>query len=219
MRHNTIQYLLSLKSAPHRNTTPAPCLRWSEALHGVARDGLATSFPQIIGVASSLNTSLWSKLGAMTGIEARGKNNDRTATGQYQGLTLWAPNVNIFRDPRWGRGQETPGEDPTVNGAYAAAYIGGLQGDEASNGALLSSACVKHFAAYSEETDRDSFPAVVTNADMQDTYLPAFEAAVVDGAASCVMVRGVADLPQRRGEGELLTRCFRLPQASVRACA
>jgi len=88
---------------------------WSEALHGVARDGLATSFPQICGVASSLNKTLFHLVGNVTGTEARGKNNDRTRGGMYQGLTMWAPNINIFRDPRWGRGEETPGEDPTVN--------------------------------------------------------------------------------------------------------
>ena len=160
---------------------------WSEALHGVARDGLATSFPQIIGVGSSFNDSLWQALGEMTSTEARGKNNDRTSSDIYQGLTLWSPNVNIFRDPRWGRGQETPGEDPTINGNYGIAYVTGLQGDEATSGYLRTSACLKHFAAYSEETDRMSFAAVVTNQDMQDMYTPAFEAGVTEGKASCVM--------------------------------
>ena len=91
---------------------------WSEALHGVARDGVATSFPQIIGTSSSFNRTLWHATGQATGVEARGKNN-ALAGGMYQGLTLWAPNVNLFRDPRWGRGQETPGEDPKENGEYA----------------------------------------------------------------------------------------------------
>ena len=80
-----------------------------------------------------------------------------------------APNINIFRDPRWGRGQETPGEDPTINGEYGAAYVKGMQGDEATNGYLRTSACLKHYAAYSEETDRESFAAVVTAQDMEDT--------------------------------------------------
>ena len=100
---------------------------WNEALHGLARDGVATSWPQVIGVSSSLNVSLWRALGVLTSTEARGKNNDRTLGGTYQGLTLWSPNVNIFRDPRWGRGQETPGEDPTISGEYATAYVSSLQ--------------------------------------------------------------------------------------------
>lgn len=83
---------------------------WSEALHGVARSGLATSFPQICGVAASYNRSLWRAIGEATSLEGRGKNNDRTNGQIYHGLTFWAPNINIFRDPRWGRGEETPGE-------------------------------------------------------------------------------------------------------------
>jgi len=157
---------------------------WSEALHGVARDGLGTSFPQIIGVASSLNRSLWLALGELTSTEGRGKNND--LRGEiYQGLTFWAPNVNIFRDPRWGRGQETPGEDPSINGEYAVHYVQGLQGNDAKY--LKTSACLKHYAAYSEEQDRTSFAAVVTKQDMEDTYLPAFEAGVTRGNASSIM--------------------------------
>ena len=148
---------------------------WSEALHGTARDGLATSFPQIIGVASSYNHSLFQALGEVTGTEARGKNNGKASWpgdgGMYHGLTMWAPNVNIFRDPRWGRGQETPGEDPTLNGAYAEQFIGGMQGDESATGYLRTSACLKHYAAYSEEQGRNSFPAVVTPQDMVDTVL------------------------------------------------
>eukprot|EP00937_MAST-01D_sp_MAST-1D-sp2_P005234 g5234.t1 len=176
------------------------------ALHGVARDGVATSFPQIIGVASSLNRSLWTAVGDATSTEGRGKNNE--LTGQlYQGLTFWAPNVNIFRDPRWGRGQETPGEDPTVNSEYAAAFVQGMQGTHPKY--LKVSACLKHFAAYSEETSRDSFAANVTAQDMeppprhsltpgrsrafsslrtlQDTYLPAFQSGVEKGNASGIM--------------------------------
>ena len=160
---------------------------WSEALHGVARDtGIATSFPQIIGVASSYNTSLFKSLGTLTGTEARGKNNH--LDGQiYHGLTMWAPNINIFRDPRWGRGQETPGEDPTLNGMYAENYIQGMQGDESQNNYLLTSACLKHYAAYSEETGRESFAAQVQAQDMLDTYLPAFENGIKKGKASGLM--------------------------------
>ena len=88
---------------------------WSEALHGVARDGIATSFPQVIGLGSTMNKSLWYSIGNATGVEGRGKNNKRSYNNKnFVGLDFWAPNVNIFRDPRWGRGQETPGEDPTI---------------------------------------------------------------------------------------------------------
>ena len=162
---------------------------WSEALHGVARDGVATSFPQIIGVASSFNNSLFEALGVLTGTEARGKNNGRGFGdgAMYHGLTMWAPNINIFRDPRWGRGQETPGEDPTFNAAWAQYYVGGMQGDEQKNGYLRASACLKHYAAYSEEQGRNSFPAVVNAQDMTDTYLPAFQAGVQKGKASGLM--------------------------------
>jgi len=159
---------------------------WSEALHGVARDGVATSFPQIIGVSSSFNNTLFNLLGNLTGTEARGKNNALDGD-QYHGLTMWAPNINIFRDPRWGRGQETPGEDPTLNSHYAKEYVSGLQGDETKNGFLRTSACLKHYAAYSEETGRTSFGAVVNSQDMQDTYLPAFEYGVKEGKASGLM--------------------------------
>ena len=159
---------------------------WSEALHGVARDGLATSFPQICGAATSLNRSLWFAMGETTGIEARGKNNDRSRTSIYQGLTMWAPNVNIFRDPRWGRGEETPGEDPTINGEYAVSFVSGMQGPP-SGKYVRAAACLKHYAAYNEETGRLSFPAVVTAQDMEDTFLPAFEAGVERGHAVGIM--------------------------------
>lgn len=157
---------------------------WSEALHGVARDGVATSFPQICGVAASYNRSLWNQIGQVTSTEGRGKNNEYSGK-QYDGLTFWAPNVNIFRDPRWGRGQETPGEDPTMNGEYAVEFVTGMQGDDDKY--VKVSACLKHYAAYSEETDRLEFPAVVTSQDMEDTYLPAFQAGVEKGKATSIM--------------------------------
>merc|ERR1712166_903050 len=158
---------------------------WSEALHGVARDGVATSFPQICGVAASYNRSLWHMIGDATSTEGRGKNQEYSGQ-MYHGLTFWAPNVNIFRDPRWGRGQETPGEDPTLNGEYAIEFVHGMQGDQ-SSGFLKTSACLKHYAAYSEEQGRNSFAAVVTAQDMEDTYLPAFEAGITKGNASGLM--------------------------------
>jgi len=158
---------------------------WSEALHGVARNGVATSFPQICGVGASYNRTLFNAIGDVTSTEGRGMNND-VGGGMYHGLTFWAPNVNIFRDPRWGRGQETPGEDPTLNGEYAIEFVHGMQGDQ-SSGFLKTSACLKHYAAYSEEQGRNSFAAVVTAQDMEDTYLPAFEAGITKGNASGLM--------------------------------
>jgi len=158
---------------------------WSEALHGVARDGVATSFAQIGLIGASYNRTLWNKIGDVTATEGRGMNNGLRG-GLHQGLTFWAPNINIFRDPRWGRGQETPGEDPHMNGEYAAAFVPGMQGNE-SSGYLKVSACLKHFAAYSEEQDRHSFPAMVTSQDMEDSYLPAFQAGVEKAHPSGLM--------------------------------
>ena len=160
---------------------------WNEALHGVARDGVATSFPQIMGVASSLNKTLFSMMATVIGDEARGKNNDCFSAGSklYGGLTMWAPNINIFRDPRWGRGEETPGEDPTVNAEYVKQFVPGLQGTDPKY--TKAGACLKHYAAYSEETGRLGFAAYVTSQDMEDTYLPAFEAGVEDGKAIGIM--------------------------------
>ena len=107
---------------------------------------------------------------------------------------MWAPNVNIFRDPRWGRGQETPGEDPIINGEYGVAFVSGMQGS-AEGKYLRAAACLKHYAAYSEETGRGGFPAVVTAQDMEDTFLPAFEAGVERGHAA---VRHASAHKQRR---------------------
>eukprot|EP00912_Choanoflagellata_sp_UC4_P002009 UC4_evm6s1289 len=157
---------------------------WSEALHGVARDGLATSFPQICGVAASMNKSLWHSIGDVTSTEGRGKN--QQYTGQmYHGLTFWAPNINIFRDPRWGRGEETPGEDPLINGEYAKQFVTGMQGNDEKY--VKVSSCLKHYAAYNEESGRNSFPAMVTSQDMEDTFLPAFQAGIEDGKATSIM--------------------------------
>ena len=158
---------------------------WSEALHGVARDGVATSFPQICGVASSLNKTLFHAIGDVTGTEARGKNNDRTRGDIYQGLTMWAPNINIFRDPRWGRGEETPGEDPQINGDYVTQFVTGMQGTDKTY--IKAGACLKHYAAYSEEAGRQGFAAVVTAQDMEDTYLPAFSVGVEKANAVGIM--------------------------------
>lgn len=164
---------------------------WSEALHGVARNGVATSFPQICGVAASLNRTLWHGVGDVTSTEGRGKNNDVQSNGggMYHGLTFWAPNVNIFRDPRWGRGEETPGEDPTLNGDYAEQFVTGMQSLAPFGGStsIKVSACLKHYAAYNEEAGRNSFAAMVTSQDMEDTFLPAFQAGVEKGNATSIM--------------------------------
>ncbi|KAJ3700511.1 hypothetical protein LUZ61_004216 [Rhynchospora tenuis] len=185
---------------------------WTEALHGMAYGGKgsihwsfsgifkATSFPQVIVTAASFNPQLWYKIGEAISTEARGIYNN----GQLEGLTLWGPNVNLFRDPRWGRGQETPGEDPLHISKYATMYVRGLQGDSFEGGqakALKTSACCKHFTAYDLEkwgsASRYSFNAVVTAQDLEDTFQPPFKSCVQDGHASCLMcpfnrVNGVA---------------------------
>ncbi|KAF7809507.1 putative beta-D-xylosidase 6 [Senna tora] len=191
---------------------------WSESLHGIAPNGpgvsfsgtipSATSFPQVIVTAASFNRSLWSLIGSAIAIEARAMYN----VGQA-GLTFWAPNINIFRDPRWGRGQETPGEDPMVTSAYAIEYVRALQGANwkgsgetrngfgekrvlSDNGAesddgLMVSACCKHYTAYDLEKWSDltryTFNAVVSEQDLEDTYQPPFRSCIQQGKASCLM--------------------------------
>ncbi|XP_028788780.1 beta-D-xylosidase 1 [Neltuma alba] len=168
---------------------------WSEALHGVSNVGPgtkfggafpgATSFPQVITTAASFNQSLWREIGRVVSDEARAMYN-----GGMAGLTYWSPNVNIFRDPRWGRGQETPGEDPIVASKYAANYVRGLQGDGAGN-RLKVAACCKHYTAYDLDNwkgiDRFHFNAKVSKQDLADTYDVPFRACVVDGGVASVM--------------------------------
>ncbi|KAJ8500949.1 hypothetical protein OPV22_011501 [Ensete ventricosum] len=174
---------------------------WSEALHGLSNWGHgmhfsgrtipgATSFPQVILTAASFNPDLWYRIGQAIGVEARALYN----AGQADGLTLWSPNVNIFRDPRWGRGQETPGEDPTTASKYAVSFVRGLQGDSPTggrSGQLMTSACCKHLTAYDLDrwkgTVRYTFDARVTAQDMEDTFQPPFRSCVQDGRASCIM--------------------------------
>ncbi|KAF5463181.1 hypothetical protein F2P56_019117 [Juglans regia] len=204
------------------NTTGIPRLGipayewWSESLHGIATNGpgvsftgkiaAATSFPQVLVTAASFNRSLWFLIGSAIAVEARAMYN----AGQA-GLTFWAPNINIFRDPRWGRGQETPGEDPMVASAYAVEFVRGFQGgnrkaggkirngfggervlrgDDGSEG-LMVSACCKHFTAYDLEKWRNfsrySFNAVVSGQDLEDTYQPPFRSCIQQGKASCLM--------------------------------
>ena len=162
---------------------------WSEGLHGFARFGEATVFPQAIGLAASWDPALLHAVGGVVATQARDK---FLATGfdknhgRYNGLTIWSPNINIFRDPRWGRGQETYGEDPRLTATLAVAFIEGLQGDDPAHPAVI--ATPKHFAVHSgPEPGRHGFDVDVSAHDLEDTYLPAFRAAVVDGRAGSIM--------------------------------
>ena len=161
---------------------------WNEALHGVARAGTATSFPQAIGMAATFDDELLQRVADTVATEGRAKYNEQSRHGDrdiYKGLTFWSPNVNIFRDPRWGRGHETYGEDPYLTSRMGVAYVKGLQG-EGEN--LKTAACAKHFAVHSgPEAIRHSFNAEATAKDMAETYLPAFEACVRDADVEAVM--------------------------------
>ena len=157
---------------------------WNEACHGVARAGVATVFPQSIGMAATFDPALVKEVGEAVAAEGRAKYNASVSQGDrgiFKGLTYWAPNINIFRDPRWGRGQETCGEDPFLTSCIANAYIAGLQGDGEF---LKAAACAKHFAAHSgPEAKRHGFNAEVSAKDLAETYLPAFRKAVEAGVA------------------------------------
>lgn len=161
---------------------------WNEALHGVARAGVATSFPQAIGMAAAFDTELMEKAGKVIGVEGRAKYNAASRQGDrdiYKGLTFWSPNVNIFRDPRWGRGHETYGEDPYLTGELGKAFVEGLQGDGEY---LQAAACAKHFAVHSgPEALRHQFDARVSEKDLHETYLPAFEKLVKEAGVEAVM--------------------------------
>jgi beta-glucosidase len=162
---------------------------WNECLHGVARAGTATVFPQAIGMAASFNEELLHDVADTIADEARAKYNQaqkKSDYGIYKGLTFWTPNINIFRDPRWGRGQETYGEDPYLTGRLGVAFIKGLQGDHPKY--LKAAACAKHFAVHSgPESERHHFDAVVNKKDLRETYLPAFRDAVKEGKVEAVM--------------------------------
>jgi len=162
---------------------------WNEGLHGLARSGPATVFPQAIGLAASWNPSLMQEVGGVVARQARerytaiGAGNDHP---RYHGLTIWSPNINIFRDPRWGRGQETYGEDPTLTATLARGFIGGLQGNDPLHPTVI--ATPKHFAVHSgPEPGRHGFNVDPSPHDLEDTYLPAFRAAIVDAHAGSVM--------------------------------
>ena len=162
---------------------------WNEGLHGVARAGVATVFPQAIGMAASFDEGLLWEVADVVSTEARAKFHMQQKFGDsdiYKGLTFWAPNVNIFRDPRWGRGHETFGEDPHLTSRLGVRFIKGMQGDDENY--MKAAACAKHFAVHSgPEDERHSFDAVVTKQDMFETYLPAFEACVKEGKVEAVM--------------------------------
>ncbi|XAR51447.1 Non-reducing end alpha-L-arabinofuranosidase [Bertholletia excelsa] len=222
-----VNSLLSLLNLPEKiqqlsdNVSAIPRLGlpayewWSESLHGLADNGpgvnftgsirSATSFPQVILIAASFNRSLWYSIASAIAVEARAMFN----VGQA-GLTFWSPNINIFRDPRWGRGQETPGEDPMVAAAYSVEFVKGFQGEDwnafgggdedefgmkrvlmGDSGRLMLSACCKHFTAYDLEDygnyARYNFNAVVTQQDLEDTYQPPFRSCIQEGRASCLM--------------------------------
>lgn len=161
---------------------------WNEGLHGVARAGVATSFPQAIGMAAAFDTDLMKKVGDVVATEGRAKYNAYSSLEDrdiYKGLTFWSPNVNIFRDPRWGRGHETYGEDPYLTGELGKSFVEGLQGDGEY---MKAAACAKHFAVHSgPEADRHHFNAVANEKDMRETYLPAFEKLVKEAGVEAVM--------------------------------
>jgi len=180
MMHNT--------SAIERLGIP-PYSWWNEALHGVGRSGIATVFPQAIGLGATFDEELALRVSTAISDEARAMHNAAAAKGyhkQYGGLTFWTPNINIFRDPRWGRGQETYGEDPYLTSRIGVAFVRGLQGDNPDY--LKTAACAKHYAVHSgPEKLRHEFDAIATKKDMWETYLPAFEALVKEADVEAVM--------------------------------
>lgn len=185
---------------------------WNEGLHGVARAGKATVFPQAIGLAATWDSDLMSRIGDIVSTEARAKHHHsvrRGGSGIYEGLTFWAPNINIFRDPRWGRGMETYGEDPYLAGRLAVEFIRGMQGEGGRY--LKTVATPKHFAVHSgPEPKRHQFDAVVSEGELMETYLPQFRDAVIEGNAQSVMCaynrfRGIPCC----GSSELLQRILR----------
>jgi len=162
---------------------------WNECLHGVARSGAATVFPQAIGMAASFDPALMHDIATAISDEARAKHHEYLRRGErnrYQGLTFWSPNINIFRDPRWGRGHETYGEDPFLTARMGVEFVKGLQGDDPHYLKVVATA--KHYAVHSgPEADRHRFDARPTERDLYETYLPAFKALVQDGHVESVM--------------------------------
>lgn len=162
---------------------------WNEALHGVARAGRATVFPQAVGMAATFDEALIYKAADIISTEGRAKYHEYQRKGDhdiYKGLTFWSPNINIFRDPRWGRGHETYGEDPYLTGRLGTAFVKGIQGNDKKY--LKAAACAKHFAVHSgPESERHSFNAVASKKDLRETYLPAFKECVIEAKVEAVM--------------------------------
>jgi|CXWL01.1.fsa_nt_gi beta-glucosidase len=162
---------------------------WNEALHGVARAGIATVFPQAIGLAATWDEKLIHEVADVVSTEARAKHHEAVRNndfGRYKGLTFWSPNINIFRDPRWGRGQETFGEDPYLTGKLGMAFVKGLQGNDLNYYKVIATA--KHYAVHSgPEPERHTFDAVSSERDLRETYLPAFRDLVTEGKVAGVM--------------------------------
>jgi beta-glucosidase len=179
-----------MNDAPPIDRLDVPAYNWwNECLHGVARAGRATVFPETIGLAATWDTALLGRVSAAISDEARAKYHEFVRRGKrniYQGLTFWTPNINLFRDPRWGRGMETYGEDPYLTGRMAVTFIHGLQGDDPKY--LKTVATAKHYAVHSgPESERHTFDAVPDERDLVESYLPHFEAAVKEGGAFSVM--------------------------------
>ncbi|MCM1299051.1 MAG: glycoside hydrolase family 3 C-terminal domain-containing protein [Firmicutes bacterium] len=195
---------------------------WNEGLHGLARSGVATVFPQAIGMAACFDPDLIERIGEITSAEVRAKYNAYVKYNDrdiYKGLTVWAPNINIFRDPRWGRGHETYGEDPFLTACCGKAMVKGLQGEGKT---LRAAACAKHFAVHSgPEATRHGFNASVSEKDLEETYLPAFEALVkagvegvmgaynrVNGEPACASPFLMAKLKQWGFDGYFVSDCW-----------
>ncbi|MCL2204434.1 MAG: glycoside hydrolase family 3 C-terminal domain-containing protein [Defluviitaleaceae bacterium] len=179
-----------LHTAPAIERLDIPAYNWwNEALHGVARSGTATVFPQAVGLAAAFDPQLLKEIASIIAEEARAKFHAYQKEGDtdiYKGLTFWSPNINIFRDPRWGRGHETYGEDPYLTSRLGVAFIQGLQGDDPD--CLKAAACAKHYAVHSgPEEERHSFDAICDDYDLWNTYLPHFEAAVKEGNVEAFM--------------------------------
>lgn len=197
---------------------------WNEGLHGTARDGYATVFPQAIGLAATWDPALLHAVGDTVSTEARAKFNGhgRENTPRYGGLTIWSPNINIFRDPRWGRGQETYGEDPVLTATLGTQFVRGVQGDDPFY--LKADATPKHFAVHSgPEHGRDAFNAVVSAHDLADTYLPAFHALLTKGQAAALMcsyneINGVPSCARRDNLDGLIRQDWNLKGYVVSDC-
>ena len=199
---------------------------WNEGLHGVARSGYATVFPQAIGLAATWDTALVGRVGDAISTEARAKYNEAQREGNrsiFYGLTLWSPNINILRDPRWGRGQETYGEDPFLTGSMGKAFVSGLQGTNPRYFKVVAAA--KHFAVHSgPESQRHTFDVMVSAHDLEDTYLPAFRELVVNAHVGGVMcaynsVDGIPNCANRTLLEEKLRRDWGLNGYIVSDCA